>query len=256
MSAVAGSRDPAERDERLLRVSVAAVWLLTGISVLHPYYREVGARYLAPLGMSPTVMVVTCAAEVLLALALVFRPTDVWQALAQTAPVLAFTAILAAEEPLLLVHPFGVLTKNVPLIGAVWAAYLLRREGHGPRVERVLRFTLGAIWITEGLFPKQIFQSPLELDVVMVIGVDASTASLLVHLVGLAQIAAGVAMLFLPPRLLRPLLLLELAALVVLPALVVAAHPEMLVHPFGPLIKNLPIIAGTWVLARRCSTSR
>ncbi len=245
----------ALRDERLLRVSVAAVWLCTGASVVHPYYREVGARYLAALGLPEGVMLATCAAEVLLAVVLLVRRTDRAQAMAQTLPVLAFTAVLAAEEPRLLAHPFGVLTKNVPLLGAVWAAWLLRTEGTGPRVQRLLRASLGAVWIAEGLFPKLVLQSPIELEVVGALGVEAAAASDLVRLAGAAEVAAGVAMLVVPAHRLVPLLVAQVVALVALPILVVVALPEMLVHPFGPLIKNLPILAGTIVLARSCSTS-
>ncbi|MEW5743473.1 MAG: DoxX-like family protein [Myxococcota bacterium] len=44
----------------------------------------------------------------------------------------------------------------------------------------------------------------------------------------------------------------QVAALVVLPVLVGWQDPTLFVHPFGPLTKNLPVIAGTVGVLRRC----
>ena len=52
-------------------------------------------------------------------------------------------------------------------------------------------------------------------------------------------------------RPLQCLLLCQLVGLVVLPVLVSLHNETLWVHPFGPLIKNVPIIAGTVVLWRR-----
>ncbi len=241
----------AGRDEALLRRAVALVWLATGLGVFHPYYRAIGNSYLRPLGLPALIMIATCAVEIGLSLALWLRPTDLRQALLQTAPVLAFTAILGFEQPLLLVHPFGVLSKNLPLLGAVWAAYLLHREGFTPRVEQTLRVSMAIVWLTEGLFPKLLYPSPLELQVVMGLGVSYGTALTLVHVAGSLQIASGLGVLRLRGRPLVWLLGALLAGLVLLPLLVTRTHPEMWVHPFGPLTKNFPILAGTFVLLRR-----
>lgn len=247
-----GSADDL-RDEALLRRGVALVWLATGLAVLHPYYRQVGAQYLRPLGMPDALMWATCAFEVALAAVLWLRPTDRWQALAQTAPVLAFTLILGVEEPRLLAHPFGVLSKNLPLLGALWAAHALSRDGgrDAPRAERLLRLSMAVVWLTEGLFPKLLLPSPLEIEVVAAVGPSPRLALALIRAAGVGQILCGIGVLLLRGRPLRLLLGALLAALLLLPLLVTYAHPEMWVHPFGPLTKNFPIIAGTLVLLRR-----
>jgi uncharacterized membrane protein YphA (DoxX/SURF4 family) len=246
------ARDPrAVDDEALLRRGVAMVWLATGLGVFHPYYRAIGNGYLRPLGLPALVMVATCAVEIGLSLALWLRPTDLRQALAQTAPVIAFTLILGFEQPLLLVHPFGVLSKNLPLLGAVWAAYLLQREGWTPRAERTLRVSMAIVWLTEGLFPKLLYVSPLETQVVMALGVSAATAVTLIHVAGALQMLSGLGVLLLRGRPLTWLLGALLAGLVLLPLLVTRSHPSMWVHPFGPLTKNFPILAGSFVLLRR-----
>ena len=53
-----------ERSELILRGAVASIWFLTGILVVHPFYREIGESWLAPLGLPWWVMVV-CLADVI-----------------------------------------------------------------------------------------------------------------------------------------------------------------------------------------------
>jgi hypothetical protein len=65
---------------------------------------------------------------------------------------------------------------------------------------------------------------------------------------GACEVLSGVAALLLRGRPLRWLLGAQLAALVVLPALVGWLDPRLWVHPFGPLTKNVPILVGTAVL--------
>ncbi len=242
------------RDEALLRRGVALVWLATGLFVVHPYYRRVGADHLQPLGMPDALMWLTCAAEVVLAAVLFRRPTDRLQAIAQTAPVVAFTVILGVESPTLLVHPFGVLSKNLPLVGAIWSAEAIGRRGYDEGAARLLRVSMGIVWLTEGLFPKLLFPSPLEIDVTTHLGVSNDVALVMIRAAGLGQIVCGLGVLFLRGKPRRLLLKALLSALIALPLLVTYSHPEMWVHPFGPLTKNFPILAGTWVLLRRTTS--
>jgi hypothetical protein len=66
---------------------------------------------------------------------------------------------------------------------------------------------------------------------------------------GAAQAASGVLALVLRGRPRRVLLGLQALSLVALPLLVTAQEPLLWVHPFGPMIKNAPIVAGTALLA-------
>ncbi len=246
---------PPQRHERLLAGSVAFVWLATALLVLHPTYRAIGAEWLEPLSLPAWIMFPVCAGELVLGLRLLLGPMSGWLALTQLVLVAGFTVILAALDPLLLAHPVGVLSKNLPLLAVVGCCWLLQREGWSPRASWVLRVGMAIIWVTEGLFPKILFRQPWEIDTVAASGLVPMEASHFLIVMGLAQILSGVAALLLSGRLLQLLLVAQMAALVVLPALVSWQEPSLWVHPFGPLIKNVPILVGTFVLASRCSTS-
>lgn len=236
---------------RWLQAGCASIWLTTALGVLHPYYREVGHAWLARLGLPDLAMFLACAAELALGLAVLLLPPSRLLVWLQVAPVLGFTATLAALEPLLLAHPFGVLSKNLPFIALVLGAWRVAREGWSPRALWTLRAGMAVVWVTEGLFPKLLFQQPLELAVVER-HVSVVPASTFLLAMGAAQLLSGVAALVLKGAPLRWLLGAQLAALALLPLLVSWHEPTLWVHPFGPLTKNLPILFGTVAVFRRC----
>lgn len=242
---------PVTTDERLLRAGIASIWLLTGLLVVHPHYRAVGESYLAPLGLPSWLMWLTCAFEVALGLRVLLGPMSRWLAALQVGMVLTFTAILAASEPMLLVHPMGILSKNLPLLALVVAAALVDREGWTPRATWLVRAGVAVIWVTEGLFPKILFQQQLELEIVARSGLVPLAPSLFLVGMGLAQVASGVAALALRGRARQLVLGCQALALLALPVLVSVDDLLLWVHPFGPLTKNLPILAGTLVALRR-----
>ncbi len=244
------------RDElpiQILRFGAASIWLATGLLVLHPEYRRIGLEQLAETGGLPGwIMVATCVVEVLLGLRVLGRAAS-WLVGLQVGMVAAFSVILAVREPMLLAHPFGVLTKNIPLLAVLGTLWLVEREGFTRRARWLLRGGVAAIWITEGLFPKILFQQPFELELVAQSGLVPVDASAFLVFMGLCQIGSGVAALVLTGRLQRFVLACQLGGLVVLPVLVARWDPTLWVHPFGPLTKNLPIVAGTIVVMMRAS---
>ncbi len=241
------------RASRWLRASVAFVWFATGVLVLHPLYREIGETHLEPLGLGEWIMWATCAFEVLIAVRVAFGKASTWLVTAQIAMIAGFTVILATTQPMLLVHPMGVLTKNFCLVAVLGTSWLLEREGWTKRAVWLLRVGMAGIWITEGLFPKILFQQEMELAIARdspLVPMDAST---FLMLLGAAQLVSGVLALALWGRLLRALLWVQFSALVVLPFLVAWNDIEPWVHPFGPLTKTVPIAVGTLVLVRHLS---
>jgi len=244
----AGSQPPAAR---WFRWAIAFVWLSTGILVLHPAYRAIGSVYLDQLGLPTWLMYVTCVAEIVLGLYVALRPADNWVTWIQITLIAGFTCVLAVCDPWLLANPFGVLTKNLPLVALIVTTWLLERECWTRRTEWLLRTGMAVIWITEGLVPKILFQQSLELDVVGRVNPLPLDAGSLLVILGVGQVLSGIAALALRGRWLSVVLAIQLVALVVLPILVSLALPLLCVHPFGPLSKNVPIFTGTLVIFLR-----
>jgi hypothetical protein len=241
-------------DLRLLCRGIASIWLLTGVLVLHPYFRTVGGAYLDRRGLPQVLMFAVCAFEVVLG-------WRVWRgrmtpplAALQVVLVAGFTAVLALAEPMLLVHPFGMLTKNLPILAMIVTAALVDRDGWTPRATWILRAGMAVVWITEGLLPKVFFQQAMELRVVAQSGLVPMDPSLFLTGMGLLQALSGLLVLVLRGAPLRLLLGAQVLALVVLPLLVSLQEPLLWVHPFGPMTKSLPLIAGTIVVQRRYSS--
>lgn len=243
----------AARDSLWLKIGVASVWLTTGVLVVHPTYRSIGASYLGRMGLPSWLMPLTCAFEVALAFRVALGRASGWVTLLQISMVSSFTAILAFAEPKLLVSPFGMLTKNVPIVAAVAVAWLLEREGFTRRAQWLLRAGMASVWITEGLFPKILFQQSEELWIAEQTGLAFGKPALLLTLIGVAQLASGVAVLLLKGRWLRLVLGAQIAGLVVLPIVVSWFVPWMWFHPFGPFTKNIPVVLGTLLVLLRCS---
>lgn len=241
-------------DSLLLRAGVAFVWLATGVLVLHPLYRAVGAGYLGRLGLPVWLMPLTCAFEVVLGLVVLFGRAWSWLTLLQLSMVATFSVILAVGEPRLLVSPFGMLTKNLPILACVAVAWLVEREGFTRRTQWLLRAGVASVWITEGLFPKILFQQREELWITEQTGLAFGRPALLLGIIGALQLASGVLALLLGGRSLRWVLGAQLAGLVLLPLVVSWFVPWLWFHPFGPYTKNAAAFCGTLVVFLRCSS--
>ena len=249
-AAVSSGLPPSPRtDSRLLRAGLAFVWLATGLGVLHPYYQKLGAESLAPLGLPPWVMVVTCVGEIVLGLRVLFGPMDAWLAASQAVLIVGFSAILSATQPQLWLYPLGLLTKNLPLLAILFVLWRLDRRGWDAVAEWTLCAGMAVIWLTDGLAAQFLYGlSPAELARVQAfIPFDAATA---VRLLGGLSAAAAVAVLALRgwPR--RVVLAAQLAVLAAVPVVASFIDPLLWVHPFGPLTKNVPLLVGTWILFR------
>lgn len=245
--------EPARDGElRFLAWGAASIWFTTALGVLHPFYREVGSAFLGRLGLPDWLMWATCAGELVLAVCIVALPPKTWLFVAQAGGVTVFTLILAGLEPMLLVHPFGVLTKNLPFLCLVTTTWLVSREGWTARATWLLRGGMAIIWVTEGLFPKILFQQALEVAVVANSGLVPMAPETFLTLLGVAQLGSGVLAVVLRGRLLLALVGAQALALLILPALVSWQDPTLWVHPFGPMTKNLPILCGTLMVIHRC----
>lgn len=111
-----------------LRLSVAFIWLATGLISMF-FSADQGYELLRQVGVAgPLAQVAlygTAALEVVLGLATAAGWKVRWMGAFQIVLMAGFTAILSAGIPALWWHPFGPLTKNVPLLGATLAMMAL-----------------------------------------------------------------------------------------------------------------------------------
>jgi hypothetical protein len=249
-------RGRRESDLFWMRFGVASLWLLTGILVLHPFYREVGRAYLALLGIPDLVMYLLCAFEVGLGVWILARGVSLRLAWLQTVTVVGFTVVLVASDPKIWVHPFGVLSKNIPFLALVWSAWMLESGGDLSKMRWVLLGGIAFIWLHEGIVPKILFQQAYEREVVARTGLVPMDPSRFLYWLGGAQAFSGVLLLALRGNTLRIVLSAQLIALLALPILVSLWEPDLWFHPFGPMTKNVPIVVATWILLQEEGRSR
>jgi rubrerythrin/uncharacterized membrane protein YphA (DoxX/SURF4 family) len=119
------------------------------------------------------------------------------------------------------------------------------------RADDLLRLSLGAVWILEGLLPKLLFLRQDEIDAFVSAAPFLPTAwsddaQLLVRLLGALEVLLGV--LLVTGRWVRPVLwtMLGLLALFTLDLLIL--RPALLLDPAGGLIKNVALLGATAAL--------
>jgi DoxX-like family len=167
--------------------------------------------------------------------------------------ILGFTVLLAATQPLLWLHPFGVLTKNLPLLAIILVLYRLDTQGWDARTEMLLRVGMAIVWLTDGLAAQFLYGSAWPELAPWQAWLPAEPT--LIRLLGVLLAASGVAVLVLRgwPR--RGVLLIQMVILGLVPLMASFVDPLLWVHPFGPLTKNVPLLIGTWMVFR-CSEVR
>ena len=119
-----------------LRLGLGFIWMYEGLvpKLLVPITKlerdVVAASGLVPNGFeSPFIQglgVLEILLGVLVAAGIWLRPLCVVQA----ASVASFTLIIPIAHPSALSHPFGLLSKNIPILGAIVALWLLCRIEH------------------------------------------------------------------------------------------------------------------------------
>jgi hypothetical protein len=110
-------------DLKILRISLAAVWLATAFVSLWELEGQ-SMDLLASSGIGDrrvAVALITAGAssDLLLGAAMALRPSRLVYVLA-LALMLGMTAIASALDSTLWLHPLGPLTKNVPIAAALW----------------------------------------------------------------------------------------------------------------------------------------
>jgi uncharacterized protein YbjT (DUF2867 family) len=116
----------------ILRLSVALVWIGSGIVSLWWFPHETSEAWLIRSGVpgpwTSLTLKATAILDILLGLATLFR----WHLSAvlslQLLLIVAFTLILTVRMPEVWIHPFGPVLKNLPLFAVTWMLLLIERR--------------------------------------------------------------------------------------------------------------------------------
>jgi len=133
-------RDPgAERTQAklgwllpVLRLSIVAVWIITAIVSYGLYPVEASYELLArtgiPAQLQPLMLYGAATFDLLLGLGILFLAKRRWLWLAQLGLIGFYTVVIAIKLPEFLLHPYGPLTKNLPMLAAIWLLYELEEK--------------------------------------------------------------------------------------------------------------------------------
>jgi len=118
----------------LLRLTVALVWIVTGIVSLGVYPISESLDLLARVGLNGSfalaALYVAAALDLALGIATLTMRKRHWLYAFQALVILGYTAIITLWLPEYWLHPYGPVLKNLPLLAALWLLYALDREEH------------------------------------------------------------------------------------------------------------------------------
>jgi uncharacterized protein YbjT (DUF2867 family) len=116
----------------ILRISIALVWIATAIVSAFVYPAadsyELLARTGIPQGWRPLMLYGASSFDMLLGLGILLLKRRRWLWLAQLGLIGFYTIVIAFRLPEFLAHPYGPLTKNLPMLAAIWLLYQLEDE--------------------------------------------------------------------------------------------------------------------------------
>lgn len=118
----------------ILRVSIALVWIVTGIVSLGLYPVEDSYRLLArtgiPASLQPLMLYGAAVLDLLIGLGVLLlrRRGALW--LLQFAVILGYTLIITVKLPEFWLHPYGPILKNLPMLAAIGLLYELETRSH------------------------------------------------------------------------------------------------------------------------------
>jgi uncharacterized protein YbjT (DUF2867 family) len=110
----------------------------------------------------------------------------------------------------------------------------------------LLRFSIAAVWIWTGIVSLGLYPVHESYALLERVGVASSLAPLLLYGAAALDFLFGIATLALPRR--RLLWLAQIALIFGYTAIITLELPEFWLHPYGPILKNLPMLVGIYGL--------
>ena len=116
----------------LLRISIALVWIIAGVTSAFLYPAQESYALLATIGiqgaMAPVMLYAAAGLDLVLGLATLFRIRLREVIYLQIALMLGYSLILTMALPEFWLHPFGPVSKNLPLLVATLIMLVLERR--------------------------------------------------------------------------------------------------------------------------------
>lgn len=110
----------------------------------------------------------------------------------------------------------------------------------------MLRLSIALVWIVTGLVSFGLYPVADSYALLARVGITGWLAPVMLYGAAMLDFAFGIATLFLPRR--RLLWYAQLAVILFYTAIITWRLPEFWLHPYGPLLKNLPMLAAIWLL--------
>jgi uncharacterized protein YbjT (DUF2867 family) len=127
-----------------------------------------------------------------------------------------------------------------------WSAEELRVSGMVSWLQLVLRISLAAVWLVAGVVSMGVYPVEESYELLARVGITGGLAPVALYGAAALDIVFGLGTLFLQRR--KFLWIAQTTLIVVYTITITFYLPEFWLHPFGPLIKNLPILAAILVL--------
>ena len=104
------------------------------------------------------------------------------------------------------------------------------------------------VWIVTGIVSLGLYPVELSYQLLERVGVPRPLAPAFLYSAAALDLAFGLATLLMRHR--KPLWLAQIAVILGYTAIITARMPEFWLHPYGPLLKNIPMLAGIYLLYR------
>lgn len=110
----------------------------------------------------------------------------------------------------------------------------------------VLRWSIAAVWIVTGIVSLGVYPVAESYALLARVGITGWAAPIALYGAALLDLAFGIGTLVMKRR--RPLWLAQMALILGYTILITLHLPEYWLHPYGPILKNLPLLAALWLL--------
>lgn len=122
----------------------------------------------------------------------------------------------------------------------------LRRQARLHWLLPLLRVSIASMWIVTAIVSFGVYPVEASHALLARTGLTGTLADLALYGAAALDLALGVALLLPINR--RPVYLVQIALILGYTAIISVALPEYWAHPYGPVLKNLPILAALWLL--------